>query len=107
MRLSNCPTCGHRPAGTVELVPSVALVELTDPVDGRPQYRFAGETEVIWDGQNAQVDAHGRTLLWCSGCEAKYPNKLESQAPAWVVALVKRVTEIAARHGIALHRGAM
>ena len=56
-----CPECDEAAAGTVEVIPGLALLSFDE--QGNADYE--GETKVAWDGQTSVLDAGGRVTLEC------------------------------------------
>lgn len=58
----DCPECGQRAIGTVEILAGVAVLNIED--DGSAEY--AGSTEVCWNGQRTARGEGGGMLLTCA-----------------------------------------
>jgi len=69
-----CPECGEPPAGTVEEILGLALVE----PDGKGSYQYAGSTEVWWDDQRTQR-FEGKDRLYCENGHDWYSKRIEGE----------------------------
>jgi hypothetical protein len=56
-----CPECSEPAAGTLEIVPGLALLVFGD--DGHAEYE--GETKLDWNGQTTCRDDSGKVVLEC------------------------------------------
>ncbi len=58
-----CPDCGKLANGTLETIPALALLLITDEDTGEADY--AGETEICWNDQTTHRGSDGRCFLAC------------------------------------------
>ncbi|HEX3654525.1 MAG TPA: hypothetical protein VHV55_01895 [Pirellulales bacterium] len=59
---ARCPECGDLPKGTCDVIPAIALLYFDDDDDAA---EFAGESEVLWDGQETPTNADGLIDVIC------------------------------------------
>ncbi len=67
-----CPECGEPPVGTVDTVPTLALLE---PEEGGG-FTYVGQTDVDWEEQRTQRDEDGRDTLQCENRHVWYSRRL-------------------------------
>ena len=58
-----CPKCHGTNVGTLDILEGIALV---NGVNKDGTFDYVGFTQVIWEGQERQYDAHGRVLMACA-----------------------------------------
>ena len=57
-----CPTCGKHAAGTVDIIPGIAV--FTEP-DGDGEVQYSGDTDIDWNGQEPRKGPNQLPLVTC------------------------------------------